>query len=129
MQLHGKEALAHVRPSRHPTTAALLPACLHTMSSVLQEFIIKDLTTGQMYGLDEAHSTAPDQSSTHLTDIASGRKITLNEFDGVLGHGQAFSSKVSRCHCRLSYHLLVTQLPLSLDNAPISQPSCLSCCT
>lgn len=98
----------HVKPSRHVTTAAVPSACLHTMSSVLQEFVIKDLTTGQMYGLDEAKSTAPDQSSTHLTYIVSGRKITLDEFDGVLGHGQAFSSKVGTHSCCLSYHLLVT---------------------
>ncbi len=64
------------------------------MAVLLQGLVIKDLTTGQMYGLDKTSSDACGESTTHLTDIASGRKITLGEFSGVLGNDSTFTSKV-----------------------------------
>ena len=64
------------------------------MAVLLQGPVIKDLTTGQMYGLDKTSSDACGGSTNHLTDIASGRKITLDEFSGVLGHDSTFTSKV-----------------------------------
>ena len=69
------------------------------MALVLQGLVIKDLTTGQMYGLDKTSSDACGESSTHLTDIASGRKITLDEFSGVLGNDSTFTSKVAHPCC------------------------------
>jgi hypothetical protein len=70
------------------------------MAVMLQGLVIKDLTTGQMYGLDKTSSDACGESTTHLTDMASGRKITLDEFSGVLGHDSTFTSKV-RFHTSL----------------------------
>jgi len=70
------------------------------MAILLQGLVIKDLTTGQMYGLDKTSPDACGGSTTHLTDIASGRKITLDEFSGVLGHDSTFTSKV-RFHASL----------------------------
>ena len=61
------------------------------MALVLQGLVIKDLTTGQMYGLDKTSSDACGESSTHLTDIAGVRKITLDEFSGVLGNDSTFT--------------------------------------
>ena len=83
------------------------------MAVLLQGLVIKDLITGQMYGLDKTSSDACGESTTHLTDIASGRKITLDEFSGVLGNDSTFTSKV---HFHTSL-LCMNEMPFSWNMA------------
>ena len=68
------------------------------MAVMLQGLVVTDLTTGQMYGLDKTSSDACGDSTTHLTDIASGHKITLDDFSGVLGNDSTF---------KVHYHTLL----------------------
>ncbi|KAL0028333.1 hypothetical protein WJX77_000364 [Trebouxia sp. C0004] len=92
---------------------------------MLQGLVIKDLTTGQMYGLDMTSSDACGESTTHLADIATGRKITLDEFSGVLGHDSTFTCKTSNIRMlqpRSSDTPSLYQLPAAATSAPNLEP-------
>ncbi|DBB07766.1 TPA: hypothetical protein ACH3X3_009184 [Trebouxia sp. C0006] len=88
-----------------------------------QGLVVKDLTTGQMYGLDKTSSDACGESSTHLTDIASGRKITLDEFSGVLGNDSTFTrSNIRMPQSCSSDAPSLHQLPTAATIAPSQEP-------
>lgn len=60
---------------------------------VMQELTIRDLTTGQLFVLAAEESFSSSSAPKgHLTDVATGHKVRLDDFDGVLG--QAAGPKV-----------------------------------
>ena len=116
-------------------------------TGALQKFTIRDLTTGKLFVLDDA---APDAAgpaphsaggnveaaagpplsprtasglSRHVTDVQSGRGMTLEEFDQALGLHSALRVHaaqprfVTRC-CQL--YQLQASLGLSLDTEALA---------
>ena len=69
----------------------------------MQKYTIRDLNTGQLFALCKESSTdlGPSEAGTSLeqvTDIASGKQLSLEEFDVALGLRRQVISTASSHH-------------------------------
>ena len=76
------------QPSSHPLSIPLPP----TPTLTTQRHTIRDLTTGQLFLIDGTELPTSDgeggptsSSGARVTDLASGKELTLADFDRVLG--------------------------------------------
>ena len=83
----------------------------------MQKYTIRDLNTGQLFVVDAEPTTAPEARSEPgspkvvsklVTDVSSGREMSMEEFDRALGLHTALEVRSCQsdnvCKCLLVLH-------------------------